>query len=141
MFPLQKSRIQIKFIRNPDNLTEYRKILKKNVPIFLRSYFAARLLLDSEGSFTKTTRRAASGNMKTLFVSIGRRRRVHPRDLMKFFQKSLDIKSTEIGPIKVLDNYSFIDLDEKLCNIAVDKMNGMEYRGRKISVDFAKKKT
>ena len=126
---------------NPDNLTEYRKIFKKKVPIFLRSYFAAKLLLDSESSFPKTTRKIASGNMKTLFVSIGRRRRVHPRDLMKFFQKSLDIKSTEIGPIKVLDNYSFIDLDEKLCTIAVDKMNGMDYRGRKISVDFAKKKT
>ncbi|MCK5199536.1 MAG: DEAD/DEAH box helicase, partial [Spirochaetales bacterium] len=102
---------------NPDNLTEYRKIIKKNVPIFLRSYFAAKLLLDSEGPFTKTTKKYTSGNMKTLFVSIGRRRRVHPRDLMKFFQKSLDIKSTEIGPIKVLDNYSFIDLDEKLCTI------------------------
>ncbi len=126
---------------NPDNLAEYRKIFKKNVPIFLRSYFAAKLLLDSEGSVSKNTRRVPSGNMKTLFVSIGRRRRVHPRDLMKFFQKSLDIKSTEIGPIKVLDNYSFIDLDEKLCIIAVDKMNGMDYRGRKISVDFAKKKT
>ena len=60
---------------------------------------------------------------------------------MKFFQKVLDIKFTEIGPIKILDNYSFIDLDEKLCSTAVDKMNGMEYRGRKISVDFAKKKT
>lgn len=126
---------------NPDNLTEYRKIIKKKVPIFLRSYFAAKLLLDSEGSVSKNTRRVASGNMKTLFVSIGRRRRVHPRDLMKFFQKSLDIKSTEIGAIKVLDNYSFIDLDEKLCTIAVDKMNGMDYRGRKISVDYAKKKT
>jgi hypothetical protein len=125
---------------NPDNLIEYRKIFKKKVPIFLRSYFAAKLLLDSEGSVSTTTRKFASENMKTLFVSIGRRRRVHPRDLMKFFQKSLDVKSTEIGPIKVLDNYSFIDLDEKLCTIAVDKMNGMDYRGRKISVDFAKKK-
>lgn len=126
---------------NPDNLAEYRKIFKKKVPIFLRSYFTAKLLLDSEGSITKTTKRSASGNMKTLFVSVGRRRRVHPRDLMKLFQKALDVKSTEIGPIKVLDNYSFIDLDEKLSSIAVDKMNGMEYRGRKISVDFAKKKT
>lgn len=126
---------------NPDNLTEYRKVFKKKVPIFLRSYFAAKLLLDSDGSSTRTNRKVASGNMKTLFVSIGRRRRVHPRDLMKFFQKSLDIKSSEIGSIKVLDNYSFIDLDEKLCTIAVDKMNGMDYRGRKISVDFAKKKT
>ena len=125
---------------NPDNLTEYRKIFKKNVPIFLRSYFAAKLLLDSEGSFTGKARKAASGNMKTLFVSIGRRRRVHPRDLMKFFQKSLDIKSTEIGSIKVLDNYSFIDLDEKLCTVAIEKMDGMEFRGRKISVNFAKKK-
>lgn len=126
---------------NPDILIEYRKIFKKKVPIFLRSYFAAKLLFDTEASFTKTSRKITSENMKTLFVSIGRRRRVHPRDLMKFFQKSLNIKSNEIGPIKVLDNYSFIDLDEKLCTIAVNKMNGMDYRGRKISVDFAKKKT
>ncbi len=79
--------------------------------------------------------------MKTLFVSIGRRRKVHPRDLLKLFQKSLDVKSTQIGPIKVLDNYSFIDLEESLSKKAVEIMNGMEYRGRKISVDFAKKRT
>ncbi len=126
---------------NPDSLTEYRKIFKKNVPIFLRSYFAAKLLRDTEGITIKTSGSSVPGNMKTLFVSIGRRRRVHPADLMKLFQKSLDIKSTAIGPIKVLDNYSFVDLNENLCKTAVDKMNGMEYRGRKISVDFAKKRT
>ena len=142
----EKLELQIKTIieeikANPDNLAEYRKIFKKNVPIFLRSYFAAQLLKDSDGSFGKPKRRITPGNMKTLFISIGRRRKVHPRDLMKLFQKTLDIKSTEIGPIKVLDNYSFIDLNEKLSAKAVDQMNGMEYRGRKISVDFAKKKT
>ncbi len=126
---------------NPDDLAEYRKIFKKNVPIFLRSYFAAKLLMDSEGSSSKYSKRAPAGNMTTLFVSIGRRRKVHPRDLLKLFQKALDIKSTEIGPIKVLDNYSFIDLNEKLSIKAVEKMNGMEYRGRKISVDFAKKRS
>ncbi|MCK5154401.1 MAG: DbpA RNA binding domain-containing protein [Spirochaetales bacterium] len=126
---------------NPDELAEYRRLFKKNVPFFLRSYFAAKLLKDSEGSVFKSTRRVPAGNMKTLFVSIGRRRKVHPRDLMKLFQKALDIKSTEIGPIKVLDNYSFIDLNEKLCTKAVEQMNEMEYRGRKISVDFAKKRT
>ena len=126
---------------NPDDLSEYRKIFKKNVPIFLRSYFAAKLLMESEGSYQKPIRRVPTENMKTLFVSIGRRRKVHPRDLMKLFQKTLDIKSTEIGPIKVLDNYSFIDLNEKLSAKAVELMNGMEYRGRKISVDLAKKRT
>ena len=126
---------------NPDQLTEYRKIFKKNVPIFLRSYFAAKLLMGTEGSSFKSTRKVPTGNMATLFVSIGRRRKVHPRDLLKLFQKALDIKSTEIGPIKVLDNYSFIDLNEKLSTKAVEQMNGMEYRGRKISVDFAKKRT
>ncbi len=126
---------------NPDDIAEYRKIFKKNVPIFLRSYFAAKLLMGTEGSSFKSTRKVPTGNMATLFVSIGRRRKVHPRDLLKLFQKALDIKSTEIGPIKVLDNYSFIDLNEKLSKKAVEQMNGMEYRGRKISVDFAKKRT
>ena len=126
---------------NPDDLVEYRKLFKKNVPFFLRSYFAAKLLQGVDGSSNKQGRRVPAGNMKTLFVSIGRRRKVHPRDLMKLFQKALDVKSTEIGPIKVLDNYSFIDLNEKLSKKAVEQMNGMEYRGRKISVDFAKKRT
>ena len=126
---------------NPDDIAEYRKIFKKNVPIFLRSYFAAKLLMESQGKSFKPVRRVPAENMKTLFVSIGRRRKVHPRDLLKLFQKSLDVKSTQIGPIKVLDNYSFIDLEESLSKKAVEIMNGMEYRGRKISVDFAKKRT
>lgn len=143
---MEKLELKIKTIiddikANPDELAEYRKLFKKKVPFFLRSYFAAKLLKDSEGSFIKPSRRVATGNMKTLFVSIGRRRKVHPRDLMKLFQKALDIKSTEIGPIKVLDNYSFIDLNKELSDKAVKLMNGMEYRGRKISVDFAKKRT
>jgi hypothetical protein len=125
---------------NPDDLIEYRKIFKKKVPIFLRSYFAARLLMETEGSPVKTGRRQLSGNMKTLFVSIGRRRKVHPRDLIKLFQNTMEIQTTSIGPIKVLDNYSFVDIDEKLSDKAVEKMNGMDFRGRKISVDFAKKK-
>jgi len=126
---------------NPDDLVEYKKLFKKKVPFFLRAYFTAKLLQGIESSSNKPGRRVPPGNMKTLFVSIGRRRRVHPRDLMKLFQKALDIKSTEIGPIKVLDNYSFIDLNEKLSTKAVEQMNGMEYRGRKISVDFAKKRS
>jgi len=126
---------------NPDDIAEYRKIFKKNVPIFLRSYFAAKLLMDSQGSSYKSARRVPSGNMKTLFISIGRRRKVNARDLLKLFQKALDVKSTQIGSIKVLDNYSFIDLEENLSKKAVEIMNGMEYRGRKISVDFARKRT
>ena len=126
---------------HPEDLVEYKKVFKKKVPIFLRSYFAAQLLKDLDVSSPKITERIPKGNMQTLFISIGRRRKVHPKDLLKFFQKALDIKSTEIGPIKVLDNYSFIDLEEKLSRKAVEQMNGMEYRGRKISVDFAKKKS
>jgi superfamily II DNA/RNA helicase len=125
---------------NPEDLAEHKRVYKKKVPIFLRSYFAAQLLKDLDDSSPVKGRKIPTGNMQTLFVSIGRRRKVHPKDLMKLFQKALDIKSTEIGPIKVLDNYSFIDLEGKLCKKAVDQMNGMEYRGRKISVDFAKKR-
>ena len=52
----------------------------------------------------------------------------------------MNIDSNKIGSIKVLDNYSFVDIEEKICKEAVEKMNGMEFRNRKISVDFARKK-
>jgi hypothetical protein len=79
-------------------------------------------------------------NTITLFLSIGKNRRVYPRDLVQLLVVSGGVSKTEIGEIKILDNYSFVEVDEKTASSVISRLDGMEYRGRNLTVNFAKKR-
>jgi len=125
---------RIKEDEDPDELNRLRKIVRKNVPVFLRGYFMAYLIKET------SDKRNTAQDMKTLFVSIGKNRRVFPRDLSRLFSGTLEIKAGSIGNIKVLDNYSFIDVPEPLAERAISLLDGKDFRGRKITVNHARKK-
>lgn len=125
---------RIKEDEDPDELNRLRKIVRKNVPVFLRGYFMAYLIKET------ADKRNTDQDMKTLFVSIGKNRRVFPRDLSRLFSGTLEIKAGSIGNIKVLDNYSFIDVPETLAERAISLLDGKDFRGRKITVNHARKK-
>ncbi|MGC9312691.1 MAG: DbpA RNA binding domain-containing protein [Sediminispirochaetaceae bacterium] len=129
---------QIKEEADPDELNRYRKIIRRNVPLHLRSYLAAYLLKSANGG--SLSRSDEPSQMQTIFVSIGKNRKVFPRDLARLFNKALDIDPKEIGNIKVLDNYSFIDIPQDVAPKAIEKLDGIEFRGRNITVNFARKK-
>ena len=44
-----------------------------------------------------------------------------------------------IGNIKILDNYAFVNVDEKEADNVISILDNSEYRGRKLTVNFAKK--
>ncbi|MDY7027746.1 MAG: DbpA RNA binding domain-containing protein [Spirochaetota bacterium] len=129
---------QIKEEADPDELNRYRKIIRRNVPLHMRSYLAAYLLKSANGG--SLSRSDEPSQMQTIFVSIGKNRKVFPRDLARLFNKALDIDPKEIGNIKVLDNYSFIDIPQDVAPRAIEKLDGIEFRGRNITVNFARKK-
>ncbi len=134
----------IKESEDPILLKSYQKLIKKHVPFHLRGYFSAfllkSLLSGSTSSRSSAPRAIAPGTMQTLFINIGKTRRVYPNDLSRFFQKSLEITPEKIGPIKVLANYSFIDIHKDAAENAVAKLDGITFRGKTITVNFARKK-
>jgi len=121
---------------DPAELNRLRAIIRRNVPFFLRGYFAALLLKESAGKLPAPPQ----GEMKTLFVSIGKNRKVFPRDLSRLFSGALQVKPTTIGNIKVLDNYSFVDVPGSLADRAISLLDGNDFRGRKITVNHARKR-
>ena len=148
---------------DPEVLDWFKKVLKKNVPLHLRSYVAALLLKESgigKGSYIPPVKKSPSSAKKkktssavkssfssvgksgfqTLFVSIGKNRRVFPRDLSGMLCNTLDMSNESIGNIKVLDNYSFVDISPDFAQKAIDSLDGTDFRGRKITVNFARKK-
>lgn len=76
----------------------------------------------------------------SIFISIGKNRRVYPRDLVGILIAVGGIDRERIGDIKVLANYSFVQLYKDDAQIAIDKLNGYDYRGRKLAVSYSKQK-
>ncbi len=122
---------------DPAELGEYRKAFKRLVPLFMRSYLAGYLLRQI----------AAKGGIRrkmattTLFVSIGKNRRVYPRDLVQLLFAAGQVSKADIGDIKILDNYSFVEIEEHVASAVIGRLDGIQYRGRHLTVNYAKKRT
>ena len=77
----------------------------------------------------------------SIFISIGKNRRVYPRDLVGVLIAIAGIDRDRIGDIKVLANYSFVQLYAADAQVVIDKMNGYDYRGRKLVVSYSRQRT
>ncbi len=76
----------------------------------------------------------------TIFISIGRNRRVFPRDLVGLLIGVAGLERDRIGDIRVLANYSFVQLFAEDADKAINALNNYEYRGRSLSVSYSRQK-
>lgn len=76
----------------------------------------------------------------TIFISIGRNRRVFPRDLIGLLINAGGLERERIGDIRVLASYSFVQLYKEDADAVIAKINGYDYRGRKLVVSYSQKK-
>jgi ATP-dependent RNA helicase DeaD len=127
---------KIKQEENPLELEYYKKIVKKNVSLFDRSYLMAYFVRNALKKLP-----AKKANFTTLFVSVGKNRRIFRRDLIKLFAAALNLKEADIGEVKILENYSFIDIPATYAVKAIDRLNNTDFKGRRITVNFSRKKS
>jgi len=128
---------RIKEEEDPETLNRYRSIVRKNVPLTLRSYFTAYMFKQSLGGEKKKKR---GSKITKLFLSMGKNRRVFPRDLIQLFMDRLKAERSQIHEIKVLDNYSFVEVDSSLGERAIKELSGIEFKGKKLVVNYARKR-
>ncbi len=125
---------------DPEELNAYRKLVKKYVPFSRRGYFTAYLFKYAGSEKPKGRRNSSNGDYTSIFVGIGKNRKVFPKDLIQLFSDVDGVSSEDIGQIKILDNYSFLEITPDKAQPAIDTLNGREFRGRRLTVNFARKK-
>lgn len=156
----------VKTEEDPEVLNAYRKIFRKNVPFTLRSYIAAYLIKEFESqSFARSKPYNRRSNTRfsdrprgyfserqpverpvldpsesvSIFMSIGRSRRVFPRDIITLLIQNADISRERIGDIRILDNYSFVQVMSEDADSIIQKLNDFPYRGRNLLVSYSRK--
>ncbi|MCL1818565.1 MAG: DbpA RNA binding domain-containing protein, partial [Spirochaetaceae bacterium] len=144
---LREARKKI-YAEDPGVLLMYRKLFTQNVPLLSRSTMAAWLLkylVEKNGnlsqSFPAGRRTPSRADMRMLFFGFGKNRKVLPRDISGLIlSKFPEMDKNDIGDIRILDSYSFVEVTEKLASAVIEALNGTEYRGKTLAVNYARKK-
>jgi len=145
---------KIKTEADLETLHEYQKLFKKETSLFNRSMASAYLLmLCDQGKIInlkdykrteKETRFEAQRNIlpdketTQLFFSVGRSRRVFPREILGIINSKTTTPREDIGTIRILDNYSFVQVRDSAAEKIIEALNGMNFRGRPLKVNYAK---
>ena len=127
---------EIKEESDPVELSRLNKIIKKNVPFFLRKYLTAYLFstyMNSAGSI-----KTEAGNTKTLFLNTGKNKGLYSGELIKIIKTASDINKDKIKQIRILDNYSFIEVSDDAADILIEKLSDWNFRGRRLSISHAR---
>jgi hypothetical protein len=80
----------------------------------------------------------ADEDSRRLFISIGRNRRVFPREILGLINAKTAIPKEDIGAIRILDNYSFIQVRDTVADTIIEALNGQSFRGRVLTVSYAR---
>jgi hypothetical protein len=73
-----------------------------------------------------------------LFFSVGRSRRVFPREILGLINTQTAIVREDIGAIRILDNYSFVQVRNTVAEKIITALNGLDFRGRPLTVNYAR---
>ena len=153
---------------DPQLLDEYNSLLKKEVSFFRRSWVAAYLFMQydrgksiqisEQGSSRRADKPASASRdanpdgrsddtpkyplseeeSKRLFFSVGRSRRVFPREILGLINAKTAIAKENIGSIRILDNYSFVQVRDTVAEEIIEALNGITFRGRTLTVNYSK---
>ncbi|UTC74542.1 DbpA RNA binding domain-containing protein [Treponema sp. OMZ 792] len=153
----------IKTQENPEELNLYRRIFKKAVPLTMRSYVAAYLIKQAgiggsrvykkdsrngsgKGSFKQNPARPsrpkvilAEEESTSLFIGVGRKRGIFPKDIITLLIQGAGISREHIGDIRILDNYCFVQVMQDEAESIIEKLNNSYYRGKNLTVSHSRK--
>jgi hypothetical protein len=151
-------------------LREYHSIFKKEISLFSRKWAAAWLLMyydkkeipvmrtdkpdvSKKPDISKNVKTPApeekslspsaslpEEESKKLFISIGKNRRLFPREMLSIIMSKTSAAKEDVGMIRILDNYSFVQVRDSKADEIIKALNGTKFRGRTITVNYAKPK-
>jgi hypothetical protein len=80
----------------------------------------------------------AEEDSKRIFISIGRNRRVFPREILGLIIAKTGVSRDNIGAIRILDNYSFVQVRDTVADQIIEALDNHVFRGRTLTVNYAK---
>jgi len=93
----------------------------------------------SEGSRDESKRSAIpEAGMTRLFLSLGRKDHILPKDIVGAIAGEANIPGKTIGAIDIYDKFTFVDVPERDARAVLRAMDGNTIKGKPVQIDIAK---
>ena len=76
--------------------------------------------------------------MTRLFLSLGRKDNIQPRDIVGAIAGEANVPGKTIGAIDIFDKYTFVDVPEKDVRGILRAMDGNTIKGKPVQIDVAR---
>ncbi|WP_247234908.1 DEAD/DEAH box helicase [Telluribacter sp. SYSU D00476] len=83
-------------------------------------------------------RTSAEPGMTRLFLSLGRKDNIQPRDIVGAIAGEANIPGKAIGAIDIYDKFTFVDVPERDARAVLRAMDGNTIKGKQVQIDIAK---
>ncbi|MEO6287718.1 MAG: DEAD/DEAH box helicase [Dyadobacter sp.] len=93
-----------------------------------------------EGSSRDESKRSATpeAGMTRLFLSLGRKDHILPKDIVGAIAGEANIPGKTIGAIDIYDKFTFVDVPERDARAVLRAMDGNTIKGKPVQIDIAK---
>lgn len=85
----------------------------------------------------KRTAKPLPEGARTLYLNVGKMKRLYAKDLSALLQEKLGISKEDILSIRVHDKYTFISMQEEHCEKAIQLLNGTDINGRTVAITYS----
>ncbi|MBF9255583.1 DEAD/DEAH box helicase [Pontibacter sp. 172403-2] len=83
---------------------------------------------------------AAKEGMDRLFITIGKKDRIHPRDIIDLLSQNSNIPAAKVGDIDLYDKFSFVEVPTEYTSEILKSVGRIEVDGRMVVVEKSDKK-
>ena len=74
-----------------------------------------------------------------LFLSVGSRDSIGPRDIVGTITGEARVKGDQVGRVEIRDTFSIVEVDASIADKVIQAINGTSVRGRSVRVDYDRK--
>ena len=94
-----------------------------------------------DNSGRRDNRRGGSREDKSprLFINVGSLDGVKRNDIFKLIVDNTTASKNDLGPIRLMDKYTFVDLRKDVGKTIIKKLSGKKVNGRKLNVEYSTK--
>ena len=89
---------------------------------------------DNSNSNSRSSRYSSSLNMTTYRIEVGRNDGVEPRNIVGAIANEAGINSSNIGHIKLFDDFSTVDLPSNTSSSTIDFLKKVWVSGKKLEI-------
>ena len=140
---------QIKEVIEKGNLAKHISRIERLVDQDFTSLEIAAALLKMSMKEVKTKEKSVEASkglegpkpgMDRLFITLGKKDRVHPKDFIDALTDNTSIPAGKIGDIDLYDKFSFVEVSQEYTQEILDRMGRTNIIGKSVSIEKAQRK-